>query len=115
MTMLVWYEILTQFFTDHGEVGGPNGPIEVKGRLKAHIHFWQKINAPSFILYCISEGYRIPFYETPVMVVSFPNNASAKTHAEFVNKSIQDLLLSGRIVKTHKNILSVINPLSVFI
>ena len=89
------------FFTDHGEVGAPNGPVEVKGRLKAHIHFWQKINAPSFIVGCTSEGYKIPFYETPVKA-SFPNNASVKTHAEFVNKTIQDLL-SGRIVKTQKN------------
>ena len=60
----------------------------------------------------ISEGYKISFYETPVKA-SFPNNVSAKTHAEFVNKSIQDLLLSGRIVKTQEHILSVINPLSV--
>ena len=100
------------FFTDHGEVGDPNGPLEVKDRLKAHLHFWQKIHAPPFILDCISEGYKIPFYETPAKA-SFPNNASAKTHAEFVNNSIQDLLLSGRIVKTQKHILSVINPLSV--
>ena len=100
------------FFTDHGEVKALNGPVEVKGRLKVHIDFWQKINAPAFILDCISRGYKIPFYATPA-TATFPNNASAKTHAEFVTKSIQDLLLSGRIVKTQKNILFVINPLSV--
>lgn len=33
----------TQFFTDHGEVGALNGPVEDKGRFKAHIQFWQKI------------------------------------------------------------------------
>ena len=32
----------TQFLTDHGEVGAPNSPVEVKGRLKPHIQFWQK-------------------------------------------------------------------------
>ena len=32
----------TQFFTDHGEIGAPNGPVEDKAILKAHIHFWQK-------------------------------------------------------------------------
>ena len=104
-------EFDTQFITKHGEIGALKGPIEVKGRLKANIQFWQKINAPSFILDCISEGYKIPFYETTK--ASFRNNASAKTHAEFVGKAIQDLLLSGRIIKTQQNILFVINPLSV--
>ena len=27
----------TQFFTDHGEIGAPNGPVEDKAILKAHI------------------------------------------------------------------------------
>ena len=102
----------TQFLTDHGEVGAPNGPVKVKGRFKAHIHFWQKINAPLFILDCTSDGYKIPFYETPVKA-SFPNNASAKTLC-VVRQQIDTAPSSIRpTVKTQKNIMSVINTPSV--
>ena len=31
-------------------------PLSVKGRLKAHVQFWGRINAPSFITECIREG-----------------------------------------------------------
>ena len=31
-------------------------PLSVKGRLKAHVQFWERINALSFITECIREG-----------------------------------------------------------
>ncbi len=46
-----------------------------------HGDFWVKIQAPNFIIQCITEGYKIPFYETP-----------PRAHKEFVTKSIQELL-----------------------
>ena len=38
---------------------------QVKGRLRAHISFWQKIGAPNLILSIIKEGYRLPFVNIP--------------------------------------------------
>ena len=40
-------------------------PPGVKGRLKAQVLFWEKIGAPPFIIDCIREGYKIPFYVSP--------------------------------------------------
>ena len=39
--------------------------VEVKGRLKEHIDFWQKIGASNFILSVINEGYRLVFKDVP--------------------------------------------------
>ena len=56
----------------------PNMSNNVRGRLKQHIAFWERIEAPSFILDTIREGYKIPFkFELPR---SFkPNNHTVKT------------------------------------
>lgn len=35
-----------------------SGAVGVKGRLKAHIDFWINIQAPSFIIQTIREGYK---------------------------------------------------------
>ena len=48
-------------------------PLSVKGRLKAHVQFWERINTPSFITECIREGYKIPFNLTP-QTAEFKNN-----------------------------------------
>lgn len=89
-----------------------NSSNKVKGRLKEHIQFWIDINAPPFILDCICEGYKIPFFSNPERVV-LKNNRSAQVHAEFVTGAISELLESSRIRKTHKGHLIVISPLSV--
>ena len=39
----------------------PNMSNNVWGQLKQHIAFWERIEAPSFILDTIREGYKIPF------------------------------------------------------
>ena len=88
------------------------GNLHVKGRLRAHAVFWEEIYAPPFIIECIREGYKIPFYTTPLSA-SFTNNRSALQHAEFVCQAILELLSSSRIAQVPKSHLKVINPLSV--
>ena len=89
-------------------------PLQVKGRLRKHIAFWEDIQAPAFIIECIQDGYKIPFFQTPPRA-SFANNRSALQHHAFVTDSINELLVSGRIVQVPQNQLIVINPLSVAI
>ena len=85
---------------------------QVKGRLKSHIQFWIDIQTPDFILDCIRDGYKIPFFSTPEPA-TFKNNRSAQAHAEFVADAITELISSGRIHQTCKEQLLVISPLSV--
>ncbi|KAJ7330188.1 hypothetical protein OS493_022708 [Desmophyllum pertusum] len=59
----------------------------VKERLKDHVQFWEGINTPLFIIDCIREGYKIPFYVTPP-VAAYNNNCSALKHSEFVLSAI---------------------------
>ena len=37
----------------------------VKGRLRKHIEFWKKSGTSNFILFVISEGYCLPFIQSP--------------------------------------------------
>jgi hypothetical protein len=76
-------------------VGLPN----VKGGLKSHLAFWTDIKAPDFIIDCIREGYKIPFYST-LEPATFPNNRSAHVHADFVSEALSELLSTCRIVET---------------
>ena len=87
-------------------------PLSVKGRLKAHVQFWKRINTPPFIIECIREGYKIPFY-LPPQTAEFKNNSSALKHSDFVQSSVLELLSSGRVCRVSKSSLRVINPLSV--
>ena len=41
----------------------------VMGSLRRHIHFWESIGASDFILSIIREGYKIPFYQTPILPI----------------------------------------------
>ena len=84
----------------------------VKGRLKSHTQFWIDIQTPDFILDCIRDGYKIPFFST-LEPTTFKNNRSAQAHAEFVADAITELISSGRIHQTCKEQLLVISPLSV--
>ena len=85
--------------------------INVKGRLKASIKFWESIDASEFVLNTIKYGYKIPFVTVPQNFV-FENNRSAKLEHEFVTENIFKLLNNGlvREVQTPPNIVS---PLSV--
>ena len=105
------YEYIFEFLDRHEPVNAVGLP-NVKGRLKSHLAFWIDIKAPDFIIDCIREGYKIPFYSTPEPA-TFPNNRSAHVHADFVSEALLELLSTCRIVETRKEDLVVINPLSV--
>jgi len=66
---------------------GPSMKCNVKGRLRAHVGFWQDIQASAFITDCIKEGYKLSFYTTP-WGASFKNKRSAFKHAEIVHEAI---------------------------
>ena len=80
--------------------------------LKVHIAFWERINAPEYILDTIRHGYKIPFLHEPEKMVQ-QNNNSAYRHKDFVQEAILELLSDNRITEVHKEHLYVINPLSV--
>ena len=84
----------------------------LRGDLKLMLCFWENIGAPPFIIDCIREGYKIPFYVSP-LPAEFSNNRSALEHSEFVHSAIFELLPSGRVCQVPKSCLYVINPLSV--
>ncbi len=83
----------------------------VKGRLKNHSEFWERIGANETIVLILKEGYRIPFHTVPPSTHS-PNNKSAYKHHDFASKAIKELLNTGRI-KEVSHIPYVVNPLSV--
>ena len=65
--------VLQVYTVDKGEVsllhtplGGTSLTNEVRGRLKAHIAFWVRIDAPEFILDTIRHAYKIPFIHEPI-------------------------------------------------
>ena len=41
------------------------GPVHVKGRLKNHLGFYQRIKANRWVTSIISDGYALPFIELP--------------------------------------------------
>ena len=102
-----------QFNENLSKQDSTNTVPNVKGRLKEHVSFWiETIKVPEFIVDCIREGYKIPFYTTPEPA-TFANNVSALSHGKFVSGSVSELLLTGWIVPTQKQNLAVVNSLSV--
>lgn len=96
---------------DRFEYEQSENPPTLRGRMRAHIKFWEDINANSFILDVIRHGYKIPFKETPLASMS-PNNKSALEHSEFVESAILDLVKSQAAVEV-SYIPHVVSPLSV--
>lgn len=88
-----------------------DSPPVLRGRLKAHVKFWEHINANRFIIDTIYNGYRIPFKETPARSMS-PNNKSAIEHSEFVESAISDLIRSQSVIEV-TYVPHVVSPLSV--
>ena len=85
----------------------------VRGRLKEHIKFWERIEAPAFIIDTIREGYKIPFLVVPPYCVK-RNNKTANLHEEFVMEAIEELLEGDMICEVGcREDLHVVNPLSV--
>ena len=54
----------------HTPLGGTSLTNEVRGRLKAHIAFWVRIDAPEFILDTIRHRYKIPFPHEPTRMIT---------------------------------------------
>lgn len=90
-----------------------DSPPVMRGRLRANVKYWQHINANSFILDTIKNGYRIPLKETPPSAM-LTNNTSAIENSEFVESAISDLVNSRSIVEV-PFVPHVVNPLSVSI
>ena len=85
--------------------------INVKGRLREHLTFWEEIGTYEMILSVISQGYTIPFIRIPP-AMRFHNNKSALKEHSFVSESILELLQTGRITEKFQPSY-IISPLSV--
>ena len=83
----------------------------VKGSLRQQLGYWKSIEANAAVIKTISEGYKIPFITTP-KPAKFKNNKSALSNKEFVNKTVNELIKTGRVRET-SYVPEVVNPLSV--
>ena len=106
------FDNVNSFYDEYFEYEqGLSDNIHVKGRLKAHIGFWEKIGSNKVVLQMIENGLTIPFISTP-KCKKFNNNKSARLNSVFVTQAILELLQTKRVlevpVKPH-----VVNPLSV--
>ena len=85
--------------------------VNVKGKLRENVSFYQSIGAPDFALNVIRNGYRLPFLNFPDSVI-LPNNRSARDYSSFVDEALLELLSSGRIIQV-VSVPFVVNPLFV--
>ena len=87
--------------------------INVEGRLKKSVEFWEQIGTSKFSLDVIKEGHKIPLLHKPEKTV-LKNNKSSIEHKHFVDIAIVELLKGG-LVKELSNRPHVVNPLIVSI
>ena len=83
----------------------------VKGSLRNSISYWERIGANSGVMDLIEHGYKIPFLNNPPDGF-FENNKSALKNRDFVEKEVNNLLATGRILEVKQKPL-VVNPLTV--
>ena len=88
------------------------GPVHVKGRLKNHLGFWQRIKANRWVVSIISDGYALPFLELPPRH-EMTNHKSAFEEEAFVSGQIMELLSAGCVIETNHSDVHVISPLGV--
>ena len=95
------------------EIDGPSSQItDVQGRLKKHQKFWQEVlQAPTPVLECIENGYRLPLKFLPPPHHQH-NNKSTGTHQQFVDEAVQSLLMN-RCIRRVEAEPWVCSPLSV--
>ena len=79
------------------EFGPSDKIVNVKGKLRENVSFYQSIGAPDFVLNVIRNGYRLPFINFPDSVI-LPNNRSARDHSSFVDEALLELLSSGHVI-----------------
>ena len=86
--------------------------IDVQGKLRAHLRFWENILQPApWIISCIKDGYKLPLHSIPQPYIQ-PNQASASANREFVTQAISDLVQNRCVVKVSSQP-HVCSPLSV--
>ena len=96
---------------EYYEFGSSEKIVNVKGKLRENVSFYQSIGAPDFALNVIRNGYKLPFVNFPDSVI-LPNNRSARVHSSFVDEALLELLSSGRVIQV-VDAPFVVNPLSV--
>ena len=85
--------------------------LRVKGSLKRHSQYWKEVlQANSFVVDIIENGYKIPFTSLPESA-SFKNNKSALSESKFVEETILEVLRNKRIYEVKNPFM--VNPLSV--
>ena len=82
----------------------------VRGRFKLCISFWCSLGASQFILYVISQGSKISFFELPTPFFK-ANNASALSNSSFVSQAVNELL-HANLVGEIFCVPDIVNPLS---
>ena len=95
---------------EYFELGSSDKIVNVKGKLRENVSFYQSIGAPDFVLNVIRNGYRLPFVNFPDSVI-LPNNRSARDHRSFVDEALLKLLSSGRVTQV-VDAPFVVNPFS---
>ena len=90
------------------------GPVHVKGHLKNHLDFWQRIKAYRQVISVISDGYALPFIELPPRN-ELKNHKSAFKEETFVSEQIMELLSAGCVTETNWSDVHVISPLGVHV
>ena len=80
-------------------------PVHVKGRLKNHLGFLQRIKANRWAISVISDGYALPFIKK--------KHKSAFEEETFVSEQIMELLAAGCVTETNRSDVHVISPLGV--
>lgn len=84
----------------------------VKGRLANAFEFWEKVlEAPSFVIDIITQGYSVPFSEFPPRCF-LSNNRSALRNPQFVESAILELL-EKQLINEHSFPPHCVNPLTV--
>ena len=88
------------------------GPVHLKGRLKNHLGFWQRIKKNRWVFSVIRDGYALPFLELPSRH-EMKNHKSAFEEETFVSEQIMELLSAGCVTETNQSDAHVISPLGV--
>ena len=85
---------------------------KIFNNLSSAAEFWEKeLCAPKEVLEIVKEGFKIPFLVEPPKYEK-GNNRSARDHAEFVDKAVQELIKGGLVEETFDKPW-VVSPLSV--
>ena len=95
----------------YNEYANGLGDISVVGSLAKRINYWKHINASDDILRIVEKGYTIPLYTLPPKRV-LRNNKSNRTEPEFVQQTIDELLVKGVVAEVN-TVPWVVNPLTV--